>query len=152
MTKIFKKIIVGLSAVLFGIALFVLPFSVNLTSAQTKSPTNTSKQNTTTASTKACDDLKAQLSRGGFDVESQLPKYCSTGSIYTKFITGAMYSVGIVAVIVIIYGGYMYMTAAGNDEQRKKGRAILTWAVIGLVVVILAVVLVNIAVKLLVEK
>ena len=99
-----------------------------------------------------CTDLAKQIGNSGFIVEGQLPKYCSTESVYNKFISTALYAVGIVAVIMIIYGGFVYMTAGGNDEQRKKGRTILTWAVLGLIVVVLAAVLVNIIVRLIVEK
>lgn len=162
---------------MFTAILVALPFVVNtpnIASAQTKPPTNTTINTstpkttpkvtpktttpktspTTSGSTStACEELKAKLSNGGFNIgEQQLPEYCSTNTLYNKIIRGALYAVGIVAVIVIIYGGYMYMTAAGSDEQRKRGRTILTWAIVGLIVVILAVVLVNIAVKLLVEK
>lgn len=98
-----------------------------------------------------CDKLQAQISAGGFDV-SQLPKYCTTESVYNKFLTQALYAVGIVAVIVIIYGGYVYMTAQGNDEQSKKGRNILTWSVIGLIIVLVAVLLVNVVINLIVEN
>jgi hypothetical protein len=99
-----------------------------------------------------CAELKKKLKGGGFDVDSQLPVYCSTESVYNKFITLALYFVGIAAVIMIIYGGYTYMTAGGDAAQAKKGRAILTWALAGLAVVILAAVIVNAVVKAIVEK
>ena len=153
MIKTFQKIVAGISVGIFAAMLLVLPFVVNTVDAQTKSPTNSSTKATTPTPTQICDDLKAQLNRGGFEWDKEkLPEYCTTNTLYNKIIKGALYAVGIVAVIVIIYGGYIYMTAAGNDEQRKRGRTILTWAVVGLIVVILAVVLVNVVVKLLVEK
>jgi uncharacterized membrane protein YjgN (DUF898 family) len=49
---------------------------------------------------------------------------------------------GIVAVILIIIGGFQYMTAGGNEEQAEKGRKALTNAVIGLVIVMLSYVIV----------
>lgn len=94
-----------------------------------------------------CDDLKQQIGNAGFDVEGQLPAYCTTGSLYSKFLNYALFFVGIVAVIMIIYGGYLYMTARNNEGQRKKGREILNWAVIGLAVVILATIIVNVVVN-----
>ncbi len=108
--------------------------------------------NVATAAGDPCADLAKQISGSGFDVKSQLPVYCTTESIYNKILFGALYAVGIVAVIMIIYGGYMYMTAQSNEDQRKKGRDILTWAVLGLVVVVLAVLLVNVVVNLVVEN
>lgn len=49
-----------------------------------------------------------------------------------------LFFAGIVAVIFIIIGGYRYMTSAGSEEGAKKGRATLTNALIGLVIVIMA--------------
>lgn len=98
-----------------------------------------------------CEKLKQQITAGGFDV-SQLPEYCTTESVYTKFLNLALFAVGIAAVGAIIYGGFLYMTAQSNEAQRKQGRSILTWAIIGLVVVILAVLLVNVVINLIVEN
>lgn len=45
---------------------------------------------------------------------------------------------GIVAVIVIIIGGIMYTTAAGNSGSVTKAKNMLLYAIVGLVVVISA--------------
>jgi len=43
--------------------------------------------------------------------------------------------IGSLALVMFIYGGFTWMTAAGNAEQVTKGRNILVWATIGLVVI-----------------
>ncbi|OGF41094.1 hypothetical protein A2477_00195 [Candidatus Falkowbacteria bacterium RIFOXYC2_FULL_47_12] len=45
---------------------------------------------------------------------------------------------GIIAVVLIIAGGFMWMTAAGNDEKIGTARKIMTAGVIGLVIVLAA--------------
>ncbi len=45
---------------------------------------------------------------------------------------------GVVAVGVLVIGGFWYITSAGNEEQAEKGQKAITNAIIGLVVVILA--------------
>lgn len=50
---------------------------------------------------------------------------------------------GIVAVIMVIYGGVLYVTAAGNQENIDKGKKIIMYAVIGIVIILLAFALVN---------
>lgn len=50
----------------------------------------------------------------------------------------AFYVLMIVAVLFFIIAGFMFVTARGNDEQIKKARSMLTYAVIGLVVALLA--------------
>lgn len=42
------------------------------------------------------------------------------------------------AVLFIIIGGFRYITSAGNDNQVESAKNILTYSVIGLVVVLLA--------------
>lgn len=46
--------------------------------------------------------------------------------------------VGAVAVIMIIVGGFRYVTSAGNPEGAKSARSTILYAIIGLVVVALA--------------
>jgi hypothetical protein len=43
--------------------------------------------------------------------------------------------VGVVALLIVIYGGIELMTSAGSQEKIDKGRKALMWAAIGLVVV-----------------
>jgi hypothetical protein len=133
MIKTFQKIIVGTFVV---IAVFTF---AQTTLAQTKAGTTTKPK---APATTVCDtQLSGQLTNAGYT--EPLPKYCSTGSLYNKFINLAFYFAGIVAVIMIIYGGYLYMTSQGNAAQTKKGRDVLTWAILGLIVVILAAAIVN---------
>lgn len=63
---------------------------------------------------------------------------------YIKVILGI---VGILAVAYLIYGGFQYMTAAGNEEQAESGKKTITNAIIGLVVVIFSYVIVTVIVN-----
>ncbi|MFH2105605.1 MAG: pilin [Parcubacteria group bacterium] len=59
-------------------------------------------------------------------------------------ITGAfMGAIGAFAVAAIVYGGVIYISSAGNEESIKKGKSIVTYAVIGLAIAILAYVIVS---------
>ncbi len=51
--------------------------------------------------------------------------------------------VGSLALVMFIYGGFTWMTAAGNAEAVTKGKNILIWATIGLVVIFTAYALVK---------
>lgn len=51
------------------------------------------------------------------------------------------------AVLAIIYSGIMYITSAGNAEQAEKAKKNLTWAIIGLIIVSLILVLPSIVYK-----
>lgn len=50
-------------------------------------------------------------------------------------LTGILGIVGSLALLMFVYGGFTWMLAAGNAENVKRGRDILVWATIGLVVI-----------------
>ncbi len=51
---------------------------------------------------------------------------------------------GVIAVVMLVLGGYWYMAAGGNEEMSEKGRKTILNFVLGLVVIILAYTLVSI--------
>jgi uncharacterized membrane protein len=50
----------------------------------------------------------------------------------------ALSLLGIIALVLIVYAGFMWMTAAGNSEQIDKAKGILRAAIIGLVIILMA--------------
>ncbi len=52
-----------------------------------------------------------------------------------KLVLGLM---TLLAVALIIYGGFVWLTAAGNEENVEKAKRIISAAVIGLVIILLA--------------
>ena len=65
------------------------------------------------------------------------------GSRVTKPINVLLYIVGVLAVVMIIYGGFVYMTSAGDAAKVNKGKTILIYSIVGLVIAILAYAIVN---------
>ncbi|MBU0731724.1 pilin [Patescibacteria group bacterium] len=57
-------------------------------------------------------------------------------TIASNIINWALGFLGIIFLVLTIYGGFLWMTARGNEEQVKKAKQVLTGAVIGLVIVI----------------
>jgi hypothetical protein len=55
-----------------------------------------------------------------------------------KIINAVLGVVGSIALAMFVYGGLVWMTAAGAAEKVKKGRDILIWATIGLIVIFTA--------------
>ena len=53
---------------------------------------------------------------------------------------------GIVAVIMIVYGGIQYVTSAGNSAAVSKAKTTILYSIVGLLVVILAAAIVNVVV------
>src|SRR5438105_14040790 len=58
------------------------------------------------------------------------------------FINLALLIIGIVAVAFLIYGGFRYITSAGNDEVAESAKKTIQNSIIGLIVAILSYVIV----------
>jgi len=50
---------------------------------------------------------------------------------------------GLLAVMMIIYGGMLYVSAAGKQESIDKGKKIIMYAIIGIVIILLSFAIVN---------
>jgi len=54
-------------------------------------------------------------------------------------VAGFLFTIGIpIAVIFIFIGGFQFATAAGNPEKISAGKRTITWAAIGIVVLLVA--------------
>lgn len=78
------------------------------------------------------------------DVKSEIAKELPPGNFQIKdAVNVALYMIGVIAVIMIIYAGILYITAAGDAGKLAKAKTAIIWAVVGLVVVILSYAIVN---------
>lgn len=55
-----------------------------------------------------------------------------------KYIEIALSYIGVVFLILMIYGGFLWMTAKGNEQQVEKAKSLITAAIIGMVIVVSA--------------
>jgi len=73
-----------------------------------------------------------------------LPKDQTTiPTLLGRVINAILGIVGSLALVMFIYGGIIWMTSSGNAEQVTKGKNIVIWATIGLVVIFSAYALVS---------
>ena len=56
----------------------------------------------------------------------------------SKIINVVLGVLGVVAVAVVIYGGFLFLTAQGDPGKIKKGKDSITWGIIGLVIALLS--------------
>ncbi|MFA6198215.1 MAG: hypothetical protein WC734_03640 [Patescibacteria group bacterium] len=52
-----------------------------------------------------------------------------------KYLVGVL---GIIALVMVVYGGFQYIYSAGNSERLQKARDTIIYAIIGMVIVILS--------------
>ena len=70
------------------------------------------------------------------DLEKELPS--KDGFQIKEAVTAALFIIGIIAVIMVIYSGILYITAAGDAGKLAKAKNSLIWSIVGLAVVILS--------------
>jgi hypothetical protein len=58
--------------------------------------------------------------------------------LFSKIINIGLSFLGVIFLLLIIYGGIPWMTDQGNEDQVAKAKKIITTAIIGLVIVIAA--------------
>lgn len=69
-----------------------------------------------------------------------------------SFIASALGLLGVVLVVLVIYAGFIWMTAQGNDEKIKKAKGMITSAVIGMIIIFAAYAITNFVVASLVTS
>jgi len=59
-------------------------------------------------------------------------------SIIVMVINAVLSLLGVIFLVLVIYAGFLWMTAGGNDEQVGKAKKLLTNSIIGVVVIVAA--------------
>ncbi|MDD3711611.1 MAG: hypothetical protein PHP37_03370 [Patescibacteria group bacterium] len=79
--------------------------------------------------------LDVMASEGGYSTDRSSS---SPESVIAMVIQALLSIVGVVFIIIIIYGGIIWMTAGGNEEKIDKAKDLVKRAVIGLIIVVSA--------------
>jgi hypothetical protein len=51
--------------------------------------------------------------------------------------------VSVIAIVALIYAGFLYLTSFGNEEQSGKAKKIIMWVVLGIILIVSAYAIVN---------
>ena len=87
----------------------------------------------------AQNNALAQINYGAQNVQSGLQGSKNTADVTIQnLIQNAMIFLAIIAVIYGIYGGFLMLTAGGDEKKVEQGKKILIQVGIGLVVIFLA--------------
>ena len=86
-----------------------------------------------------------QTMKGGLQELGQASGYQTSGisEITVSEIAGIAVKtflsiLGIIFIVLMLYGGYLWMTASGNEEQSTKAKELIQAAVIGLIIIVAA--------------
>jgi hypothetical protein len=64
-----------------------------------------------------------------------------------NIVTFVLGLLGLIAVIMILYGGFIWLTAGGNEDKVSSAKRIISSAIIGLVVILISWAIVNFVVR-----
>ncbi len=79
----------------------------------------------------------------GFSVTGMSDGEIDVSGLVTKGLNYLMYAVAVISVVMIIFGGIRYATSGGNAEKVKSAKNTILYAVVGLAVALLALVIVK---------
>lgn len=68
-------------------------------------------------------------------------------AVFNTLIKNALLLLGGIATLMIIWGGFLILFGGESDDNQKKGRKMITYAIIGIIVIALAATIVNFAIK-----
>ncbi|MBQ6320893.1 hypothetical protein IJI17_01555 [Candidatus Saccharibacteria bacterium] len=80
-------------------------------------------------------------------VQNEFGNTTNVESVVATVINTILYVVGILAVVMVIFGGVQYTTSAGDQAKVTKAKNTILYGLIGLVVAILAYAIVNFVVS-----
>jgi len=126
-TQIKKKISAFLLS-LVALFMFAAPAYVNIGTANS-------------AANFGLDDAKT------INVSGEEATEASVKTTIAKIVNTALGFLGILAVIIIIYAGFKWMTASGNEDQVADAKKMLMQAVIGLTIIFLGYVITSFVVN-----
>lgn len=79
------------------------------------------------------DPLDSAASTAGYDTDDANTKF---NTIISTIIKTILSMLGIIFLVLMMYGGFLWMTARGNESQVEKAKNLITSAMIGLGIVV----------------
>lgn len=122
MKKLFTKVIIFI--MLFSSFSCMLPTTVEAQGLKDAFGVNDGNNN---------DNLDATADSAGYDTNDADTKFNTVISLIIQTILGLL---GVIFMALMLYGGFLWMTARGNESQVEKSKNLITAAIIGLAIVI----------------
>lgn len=78
---------------------------------------------------------------------NKLAKAQSTKEILQTITKWLLSLVGTIAVISLLYGGYLYITSEGEEDKAEQAKNIILYSVIGIIVIGVSAIIVNVVIS-----
>ena len=86
------------------------------------------------ASVDPLKDLNTAASNAGFGTVAEN----TPSSVIARFINAILGLVGILFLVILVYGGVLYLTSGGQEEKIKQAKKMLVSAIIGTVIIVIS--------------
>lgn len=96
------------------------------------------------------EKIKVPCSINFFGVSGGPAGSTTFGAVVARVLSIALLVVGAVSVIYLVYGGFRYITTAGNEERAESAKKAIWHAILGLIIVILSFAIITIITSVLV--
>lgn len=63
--------------------------------------------------------------------------------LFSKVVDGLMTILGVISIIVLVYGGFRYVTSGGDSNKLSGAKNTILYAIVGIVIALLAYAIVN---------
>lgn len=70
------------------------------------------------------------------ELENPLGEGTQIWDLFARIAAGLSFVAGTLALLFVVIGGYMILTARGNDEQYRKGKNTISYAIVGMLVIV----------------
>lgn len=91
-------------------------------------------------------------SSSGAELPNPLGDTKDIPSLAANLIKVVLGLVGVLALVMFIYGGILWMTSGGNEQKIKKGKDTLVWATLGLAIIFFSYAIVNFVLETILTK
>lgn len=132
-----KRTLKQLSIVSVLMVLGLMMFSFAPTSLAQTATTGTSVSNTGALSESDRPDVVGNLSGGSGSIRE----------LALRIVNFFLIFLGLIAVIMIIYAGILYVTAAGKEDQVGTAKKVILYSIVGIVLIALSFAIVNTVLK-----
>lgn len=89
------------------------------------------------------EDYTISNGAGSAKTDDQQSDLFGSDGLFTKIINAALYLIGAVSVLMLIYGGIRYTISAGNANAVTAAKNTILYAIVGIVISLLAYAIVN---------
>jgi len=144
MFKIFRKTFVLIILLVFVLNLFAMPVLAVIGDSCKGAGGGPDQSKCSAANGEVCDPdslicVQKSATTSGGSVKFDNPISSPTIQALIASITNWLINIGLaIAVLMLIYGALVFITAGGVPDKITQGKKILTWSVIGLATLLLA--------------